>query len=433
MIRQKAGSERQEGRRARDRVESLCSLSVGLFLVCSLVSTAAGQYGGGAGTPDAPYLINTAEDFKTIGDSPGDWDKHFRLTQNIDLSDYNEVTLRMIGHWAALGSFSNQPFTGEFDGNGKTISNFTYKNMQEQYVGLFQHVTGDIKNLKLVRATVVGNKSGTGALVGYVEKGGVQGCSATNVSVSGNMGVGGLAGCVDGQVNTSYSEGSVSGVQYVGGLVGQIGSGTVRYCYSKAQVVGTYESIGGLAGATMREESIVQYCYAQGDVRGGAYVGGLIGQVSAGRVFWCYSAGKVSGSQSLGGLVGYQRALAQIVASLWDTQTSTQAKSVGGTGKTTAEMKQMDTFLAMNWGFPDTWSICEGTSYPVLSWQIPPGDLCCPDGVNFLDFALFALNWRKANCGVVNDNCAYADLDQSGAVDFRDLAIFAENWLAGVE
>jgi hypothetical protein len=121
-----------------------------------------------------------------------------------------------------------------------------------------------------------------------------------------------------------------------------------------------------------------------------------------------------------------------VMGSLWDTQSSTQAKSVGGTGKTTAEMKSLDTFWKMNWDFSNTWTICEGINYPVFLWQIPVGDFHCPDGVEFLDFAVFAQHWRAQNCGAINLNCDGADFDESGSVEFRDLAIFAENWLAGL-
>ena len=103
------------------------------------------------------------------------------------------------------------------------------------------------------------------------------------------------------------------------------------------------------------------------------------------------------------------------------------------TGKTTAQMQFVDTFLALGWDFYNVWTICDGNHYPVLLWQIPPGDLVCPDGVNFIDFVWFAANWRHRNCGAVNLDCNGADLDKSGSVEFRDLVIFAENWLAGME
>ncbi|OHB63621.1 MAG: hypothetical protein A2Y76_03380 [Planctomycetes bacterium RBG_13_60_9] len=403
-----------------------------LVVVCLSIPAVAATYGGGNGTADAPFLIRTAEDFKMIGENPADWHKQFKLVNDIDLSGYSESNLQLIGRWVALGSTANQPFSGIFDGNGKTISNFSYKDLQRDFVGLFAHVVGEIRDLKLVRARVIADKLGAGALVGCLERGDILDCSATKVDISGKDYVGGLVGSADGNIHRSCSDGRVEGVLFVGGLVGHVGKGTIAHSYSKAQVTGN-ESVGGLVGATTNEMSIVNSCYALGDVDGGAYVGGLVGQVAAGRVFRCYSAGQVSGNQFVGGLVGYQRALAEVTASLWDLETSQQTKSVGGTGQTTVQMKSMDTFLAMNWDFYGTWTICEGMNYPVLQWQIPLGDLCCPDGVNFLDFVWFAANWRHNNCRTINLNCEGADLDKSGSVEFRDLSVLAENWLAGVE
>jgi len=435
MIGPKARSKIERGKERLLVFPDCCSLViVALFLGYLPLSAAAATYSGGGGTSDAPFLISTAEDFKTIGDSPADWGKQFKLMQDIDLSGFSEVNLHMIGRWAALGSLQNQPFWGIFDGNGKTIANFRYRNMSAEYVGLFQHVTGEIRDLKLVGAVVAGNKLGTGALVGCLEKGAVLRCSAVNVRASGDTSVGGLVGAVEGggAVHTSSSDGVVSGTRYVGGLVGLVGLGTVARSYSKTWVTGT-ESVGGLAGATGREESIVDSCYAQGDVKGSSYVGGLVGQVSAGRVWRCYSTSKVTGNAAAGGLVGYQRALAQVLGCLWDKESGGQTTSVGGTGKSTADMKLMDTFLAMNWDFLATWTICEGINYPVLLWQSPRGDFLCPDGVNFRDFTWFAANWRHRDCGAINLNCEGADFDQSGSVEFRDLAIFAGNWLTGIE
>jgi hypothetical protein len=433
MIGPKAGSKTVQGKKGPHAFPDCRPLVVAWFLGCLPLSAAAATYSGGSGTTAAPFLISTAADFQTLGDSPADWGKQFKLTRDIDLSGFSEANLHMIGRWAALGSLQNQPFWGIFDGNGKTIANFHYRNMSADYVGLFQHVTGEIRDLKLVGAVVTGNKLGTGALVGCLEKGAVIRCSTEAVRVSGDMSVGALVGEVagGGAVHTSFSNGAVSGRLYVGGLVGLAGLGTVARSYSKSQVTGT-ESVGGLVGATSREESIVDSCYAQGDVKGSSYVGGLVGQVVAGRVWRCYSTAKVTGSAAAGGLVGYQRALAQVLGCLWDKESSGQTTSVGGTGKTTVEMKLMDTFLAMNWDFVGTWTICEGINYPVLLWQIPRGDFLCPDGVNFRDFAWFAANWRHDNCGAINLDCEGADFDQSGSVEFRDLAIFAENWLAGM-
>jgi len=63
--------------------------------------------------------------------------------------------------------------------------------------------------------------------------------------------------------------------------------------------------------------------------------------------------------------------------SFWDTKTSGQATSAGGTGKTTAEMQDIATFSA--WDIITvtsgqtnpayTWNIVDGGTYPFLSWE----------------------------------------------------------------
>ena len=297
-----------------------------VILACSSLAASAPKYGGGAGTPQDPYLIQTAEEFVMIGNSPADWDKHFKLMKDIDLSAYNETNLRMIGHWADLGSNVNQPFYGSFDGNGRTIAGFRYKNMQADYVALFQHVTGAIKNLHVDHATILANRTGAAVLVGYLEKGFVTGCSVTRANVSGNWEVGGLVGFVDGTIDACWSDGKVSGSQYVGGLVGQVGLGMISHSCSRAAVVGN-QSVGGLLGGTTGQMGNVDSCYAVGPVEGVDHVGGLVGELSAGILFRSYSAGRVTGKNGVGGLIGYRRVLADVLGSLWDTQTSGQATS----------------------------------------------------------------------------------------------------------
>ena len=46
---------------------------------------AQAKYSGGAGEPNDPYQIATAADLIGLGETPGDYDKHFILTADIDL------------------------------------------------------------------------------------------------------------------------------------------------------------------------------------------------------------------------------------------------------------------------------------------------------------------------------------------------------------
>ena len=65
--------------------------AISLLLVMLYFSglTAQAQYGGGSGEPNDPSLIYTAEQMNEIGLHEEDWDKHFRLMADIDLSDFD--------------------------------------------------------------------------------------------------------------------------------------------------------------------------------------------------------------------------------------------------------------------------------------------------------------------------------------------------------
>jgi len=159
---------------------------------------------------------------------------------------------------------------------------------------------------------------------------------------------------------------------YSGGLVGTNG-GALTGCYSTGVVCGR-EDVGGLVGDNWGP---VAQCYSACAVSGGNGVGGLMGENSNGTVSNCYSIGAVRGTGWDGGLMAYNGGT--VIHCFWDTQTSGQATSAGGTGKTTAEMQMAKTFLEAGWDFvgetangtKDIWWINEGKDYPRLSWELP--------------------------------------------------------------
>lgn len=384
------------------------------------------QYGGGSGTENDPYLIRTAEQMNAIGASQDDWDKHFQLRADIDLSEYPGTSFNIIGTGTV-----NEAFTGVFDGNDHTISNLSLDSTRENYTGLFGYMTGEVMNLGLINPEVFSQGSNVGALVGYLFAGTISDCYVEGANVSGDHYVGGLVGFCAGRLNKSYSTGSVMGDRYVGGLIGIVGDSNVNMCYSRADVSGHME-VGGLVGTIADEQGVVNNCYATGNVQGDQYAGGLVGQVQNGRAYKSYSTGSVSGDQYVGGFTGNIRVLGSVTHCFWDTEASGNETSPGGTGKTTAEMQTITTFSDVAWDFVNTWTICDGMNYPVLLWQIPAADFLCPDGVNFIDFALFAQHWLDKPCGTANYYCQGTDLDHSGSVGFADLEIFADNWLKGI-
>jgi len=184
--------------------------------------------------------------------------------------------------------------------------------------------------------------------------------------------------------NTGVTDVNISGNDYVGGLVGYNSLTTINNCYNTGSVTGADDFIGGLVG---RNNGTVENCYSTGNVSGDYRIGGLVGYLeSSAHINNSYSTGAVSGNTQTGGLVG--RNYSSTTSScFWDTQTSGTSTGIGdgtttgATGKTTAEMKDYNTFTAAGWDFvsesangnDDYWDADKaGTvnnGYVILSWQ----------------------------------------------------------------
>jgi hypothetical protein len=236
---------------------------------------------------------------------------------------------------------------------------------------------------------VVNGKEEVGGLVG--ENGGAVTECYSSGAVSGTDAVGGLVGqnwmgveiVTSGSIEKSHSSAVVEGTTSVGGLVGD-NPGTVTQSYSTGAVSGTGQDsygIGGLVGSNWWFGATVMQCYSTGAVsgsdQGSTGVGGLVGG-GPGTVIQCYSTGAVTGPDgATGGLVGYAPQGA-VTACFWDTQTSGQATSAGGTGRITTEMQTAKTFVDAGWDFvgetkngtEDIWWIDEGKDYPRLWWEL---------------------------------------------------------------
>jgi hypothetical protein len=395
-------------------------------VICCCSFSAHAKYGGGTGGPNDPYLIYTANHMQAIGADVNDWDKHFKLMADIDLSGFTGKSFNIIGYFVDWDD--NQPFSGVFDGKDHTIYNFTYDDNEANHVGLFGFVyQGEIKDMGLIEPVIdAGTGEYVGSLVGELRFGTITGCYVEGGSVSGHLRIGGMWGkSWISTITNCYSTTSVSGDWLVGGMMGSNSYGSITNCYSTGNVSGG-SYVGGLAGGNFGN---ISDCYAAGSVSGDDTVGGLVGgngnMIFEGTITNCYSVAPVTGTTNVGGLVGFN--MFMVLTSFWDIETSGQTTSDGGMGLLTAQMQMASTFTDVGWDFLNIWQICEGTNYPKFLSQIPLGDFLCPDGVNFFDFSFFASHWAEDNCGAFND-CDGTDLDLLGSVDIKDLGIFVDNW-----
>jgi len=345
----------------------------GQLITAQLSDFVAGNGTQGNGTQTNPYLIYTAEELNLIGLFVCDWDKHFKLMADIDLTGFTGTNFNIMGYCVASGHRDNRPFTGVFDGNDHTIANFTYTSTYTHSVGIFGYVTdpnAEIKNLGLINPDVdAGTGRYAGSLVGWLREGTITNCYSEGGSFSGDEYVGGLVGVnyYGGTITNCYSTAFVSGNDRVGGLVGYNYSATISNCYSSGDVAGD-SSVGGLVGYN---GGTIANCYVKdGTVAGSSSVGGLVGS-NWDTITNSYSTGSVTGDQYVGGLAG--KSTRVVHGAYWNTETSGQSTSAGGMGKTTAEMQKASTFIG--WGCNAVWTIDDGNDYPRLVWENKPGQL----------------------------------------------------------
>lgn len=327
------------------------------------------QFAGGDGSPGSPYQVTNAAQLNSVRDNMS---SHFIQTADIDL---NVAPYNTGSGWAPIGN-SSTVFTGYYDGGGHTISNlFVY--LDDGYAGLFGRISG---------ATIT--------KLGVI-----------NADVSGQYNVGGLAGAI-------------------------LGNSTISLCYSTGQISvidGGYDG-GGLVGYCTNT-STISNCYSHASViEAESTVGGLLGELWSGTVLNCYSTGSIYAEtpDNEGGLIG--SCYGTVTDCFWDTQTSGNTSSENGTGKTTAEMKTLATFtdqttagLTTAWDFEtnpnddvaddDYWDMdLSGTinnGYPYLYWQ-DGGDVSLPVELAYFNAVVennaVSLQWRSES---ETDNLGY--------------------------
>jgi hypothetical protein len=69
-----------------------------------------------------------------------------------------DINMPTSNNWRSIGT-SGDPFTGSYDRNGKKISNLSINRTSENYMGLFDYVSGSmavVKSVVLVNCNISG-------------------------------------------------------------------------------------------------------------------------------------------------------------------------------------------------------------------------------------------------------------------------------------
>ena len=327
--------------------KKILSLLVTMGLAASLVTVSvfadgtevwdgsiAESFAGGKGTKDDPYQIANGSQLayfakRVNAEEYGEKyaDTYFELTEDIDLGGKEWTPIGETVADLIMGGHEYFVFSGNFDGNGYTIKNLTIGTETSPYsgdvCGLFGATSGTIEDVVLENVSinyVGGNHSSGygfrmgGALVGY-SMGDIVNCTVIGLDMkAGSDGsyvalnsIGGLVGIQDGDTTVSHSR--VSGKieestkkGNVGGFVGTLAKGSsAKYCGADVSVEVTGNgrgiAVGGFVGignGVTIDETLIENCYATGNITGAEYAGGFVGNISGLNISNCYAKGDVS-------------------------------------------------------------------------------------------------------------------------------------------
>ena len=238
------------------------------------VSLAAAKDLGYTIESDGSYTVTSADGLMNVAElvNGGKTDINITLDKNIDLTGKG---------WTPIGTSFDNSYKGTFDGGGHTITGLTVTT-NDQFVGLFGWLgkAGTVKNVVMKGVQITKNHS-----LGFA---------------------GGVAGLSMGTIENCSVSGSVSGTEYVGGVVGAQWYGSITGCSSSATVKGMVY-VGGVAGETNSNATLTA-CYATGNVilemdpKKNIAGGSLVGMNAGSSLLACYATGNVT---STGSSTGY--------------------------------------------------------------------------------------------------------------------------------
>lgn len=339
----------------------------------------------GDGTEGNPYQIASLVDLFWMSQTSTEWGNTYWIqTANIDASETSSWNGGK--GFKPVGNFDTW-FYGSYKGNHYKISGLTIDRPTMDNVGLFGYTDeGIIEEIPLENVAITG-KDYVGGLVGATSLNAVIDSCSVQGTISGEDYVGGFCGRNRGNISNSSSNTTVNGVDKIGGFVGNnfTSSASIKSSFSLGSVTGNNQ-VGGFVGFNSTD-CRVENCYSRANVTGNVWCGGFAGDNYYGEIYSSYSTGSVSGNSSIGGFIGFETNSINANC-FWDTETSGMSTSIGGTGKTTAEMKALATYtdlsttgLSNAWDFTgtlnddaateDVWAFAGSLNdgYPLFSWE----------------------------------------------------------------
>lgn len=259
----------------------------------------------GDGSEGNPYQIATIENLYWMSQDSTVWDKHFIQVNDINVRDTRE--------WDNGKGWKPIHFSGSYNGNDFNIDSL-YINRPDTFdIGFIGHgSSAKVSNLSLVNVNITGGEN-TGGVIGIGLQSTVKNCFVRGF-VKGYRNVGAVAGKLryDCIIDSSNSEGDISGTWIIGGFAGYLDSAAIiKNSYSEGVASCDSGEAGGFVGFS---NDTISNCYSNVGVKGGEIIGGFAASIAErGVVTNCYSVGPVltgfNDAESIGGFAGRNEGL----------------------------------------------------------------------------------------------------------------------------
>ena len=249
--------------------------------------------------------------------------------------------------WNPVGTNLTDGFSGDFDGNNKTISNLSIDGTSSSgNVGFFAGLAQSAKVHDVIfdSAKVIGASSSYSGVVAGASLGIIDDCRVNNSKVSGNY-AGTLVGNNSRQVNNCNVSNVVIDASNSGGGIAGVSYGKIEYCTVTGSgtiitASGINSRAGGIVGETTQQSSITTSgrllkCAVDGVKVSASMAGGIAGENWFGYIAQCVVTAtsifheSTDASCRIGGVVGYN-SRGEIIASY-------SAFSIVGEGGLTSE------------------------------------------------------------------------------------------------
>ena len=331
----------------------------------------------GRGDANEPFVLQKAADLLCLMARSEDWACAFELTGDIDLMGVPFLPIA--------------DFTGSFDGKGHHIAHLAIheNSIHLALIGCLDG--GVVQNLTLTDVDIRGDGAYVGALVGMNTAGRIVNCSVTG-AITGKTVEGRVLwhGPSMGGLVATNSQGFISGCSttvkatggaffFAGGLVG-VNDGYVSCSRATANIA--VDGVTGEAGGFVASNAgNITNCLAGGRVALNAhetetrddvhhYVSGFAGS-NGGGIVNCYTCARISRGDpnctKSAGFVAYPSVYGSVLNCFWDEQMSGRVGEGEGTGLTTAQMQQLETYIDADWDFVE-----EPTNGTSDLWFMPP-------------------------------------------------------------